>query len=402
MLGVTRLLCATASPGDVLRYGRHSGHLPPHLLHYSADKRPVVVWTLTRRCNLFCAHCYTDSRDRDYPDELSTEEVKAVIDDLGAFGAPVILFSGGEPLLRPDILELIAHAQGRGIRAVLSTNGTLLYPSLVRELAGLGLSYVGISIDGPEHVHDRFRGKKGAFQEALRGLRACREAGLRVGIRVTLTRYNFPYLEEIFRLVEEEDIPRACFYHLAYAGRGRHIARADLSHQETREAVERIFAWAQSCHRRGLEKDILTVDNHADNVYLYLKIRREQPERAREVYQMLRWNGGNQSGIAIACIDNQGYVHPDQFSWFYSFGNVRQRPFSTIWTDTSDPVMAALKDRRGRIGGRCSRCRYFEICNGNLRARAYSYYGDLWAPDPACYLSDEELGIVDGDRAGEE
>jgi radical SAM protein with 4Fe4S-binding SPASM domain len=396
MLGVTRLLCGTATPGDALRYERQAGRLPAHLLHYSEDKKPVVVWNLIRRCNLHCAHCYSDSFDKEYEGELDNGEGRAVIDDLAAFGVPVILFSGGEPLLRPDLFDLIRHAQDQGIRGVISTNGTLITPALAQEMKELGLSYVGVSIDGPEAIHDKFRGKQGAFQESLRGIRSCIDAGVRVGIRVTLTHYNYPHLDELFDLIEEEDIPRACFYHLAYAGRGDRLQsmhRVDLTHEETRDAVDTIFRRTQDMHRRGITKDILTVDNHTDAVYLYLKVREEQPERAEQVYQMLRWQGGNQSGVAIADIDNLGNVHADQFSWHYSFGNVRERPFSQIWTDTTNPVMAVLKNRRGQIKGKCSVCPYFEICNGNLRVRAESYYGDLWAEDPSCYLSDEELGI---------
>ncbi len=396
MLGVTRLLCGTATPGDALRFGRHSGRLPPHLLHYSEDKKPVVVWNLTRRCNLFCAHCYTDSHDREYEGELTTDEALHVIDDLAAFGVPVILFSGGEPLLRKDLFQLIACAKEKGIRGVLSTNGTLITPSVARQLREFGLSYVGISLDGPERIHDKFRGKKGAFQASLGAVRACLDEGIRVGIRVTLTKYNHESVDEMFDIIEREDIPRACFYHLAYSGRGERLQQkhgADLTPEQTRAAVDRIFARTMDFHRRGITKDILTVDNHTDGVYLYMKVREEQPERAEEVYQMLKWNGGNQSGVAVADIDPEGNVHADQFWSAYSFGNVRERPFSAIWSDTSDPVMGVLKDRRGHIKGKCSKCPYFEICNGNLRVRAWSYYGDMWAEDPACYLSHEELGI---------
>lgn len=394
MLGVTRLLCGTATPGDALRFGRLSGELPPHLLHYSEDKKPVIAWNVSRRCNLHCAHCYTDSFDRAYEGELTTAEAKAVIDDLAAFGAPVILFSGGEPLLRDDLPELVERAHRRGIRTVLSTNGTLLIHAVAAELKELGVSYVGVSIDGPQAVHDRFRGMTGAYQEALQGIRNCQDVGLRVGLRVTLTQFSYAHLDGIFDLVETEDIPRVCFYHLAYAGRGDRIIKYDLSHEETRAAVETVFRRTLDFQRRGITKDILTVDNHADAVYLYLKVRETEPQRAAEVLQMLRWQGGNQSGIAVGNIDPLGNVHADQFSGSYSFGNVRERPFSEIWTDTGDEVLAALRDRKGRIKGRCAVCRHFDICNGNLRARAQSYYGDLWAEDPACYLTDAELGIV--------
>jgi len=396
MLGVTRLLCGTATPGDALRFGRESGRLPPHLLHYSQDKKPVVVWNLTRSCNLHCAHCYTDSYDRHYEGELSTVEAMKVIDDLAQFGVPVILFSGGEPLLRADLYELIRYAKEKGIRGVLSTNGTLITRDVARRLGEFGLSYVGVSIDGPEPVHDKFRGKRGAFQEALQGIRSCLAEGIRVGIRMTLTKYNHEYIDDVFRLLEEEEIPRACFYHLAYAGRGERLQEkhgADLTGEETRAAVDRIFDHAYDLDRRGITKDILTVDNHTDGVHLYRRALKEQPDRAEEIYQMLKWNGGNQSGVAIADIDYLGNVHADQFWSTYTFGNVRERPFGEIWMDTSDSVMRILKDRRGQIKGKCSKCPYFEICNGNLRVRAWSYHSDMWAEDPACYLSHEELGI---------
>ncbi|HEU4758751.1 MAG TPA: SPASM domain-containing protein, partial [Dehalococcoidia bacterium] len=248
----------------------------------------------------------------------------------------------------------------------------------------------------PEAIHDKFRGKKGAFRASLAAVRACLDEGIRVGIRVTLTKYNHEHVDEMFDIIEREEIPRACFYHLAYAGRGERLQQkhgADLTPDQTRAAVDRIFDRTMDFHRRGITKDILTVDNHTDGVYLYMKVREEQPERAEEVYQMLKWNGGNQSGVAVADIDPEGNVHADQFWSAYSFGNVRERPFSELWSDTADPVMRVLKDRRGHIKGKCSRCPYFEICNGNLRVRAWSYYGDMWAEDPACYLSHEELGI---------
>jgi radical SAM protein with 4Fe4S-binding SPASM domain len=402
MLSVSRLLNGTVSIGDALRYGRQAGKLPPHLLHYSADKKPVVVWNVTRRCNLHCMHCYSDSHDRAYPGELTTEEGKRLLDDLASFGVPVVLFSGGEPLIRPDIFELGAYAHDLGMRTVLSTNGTLITDDVARRIQAAGFSYVGVSLDGIGPVHDKVRGKIGAFQDALTGLRRCRELGVRVGLRFTVHRKNVDQLPAIFDLLEQEEIPRCCIYHLAYAGRGDRVRAYDLSPDETRAAVDLIFARTRDFHRRGLEKEILTADNHTDAVYLAMTLAREDPVRAREVEQLLRWNGGNQSGIAIGCVDPQGYVHADQFSWQYSFGNVRERPFSAIWTDVSDPRLAALRDRKGRLKGRCRVCRYLDICNGNLRVRAERYFNDFFAPDPACYLTDEEIGIAPGSPEAEE
>lgn len=393
MIGVTRLLCGTATPGDALRYGRSTERLPAHLLHYSMDKKPVVVWNFIRRCNLHCMHCYADARDRDYEGELTTEEALGVVEQLEAFRVPTILFSGGEPLLRKDIFDLASSAVAKGIRCVLSTNGTLITKSIAERIKETGFAYVGVSLDGVGPVHDRFRATPGSFDAALTGIRNCRDAGIRVGLRFTVNRHNAGELPGVLDLLEQEDIPRCCVYHLAYAGRGSKIMADDLSREQARASVDHIFMRARDFHSRGLDKDILTVDNHADGVYLYLKLKGEDTARAEEVYKLLLWNGGNQSGIAIGAIDNLGNVHADQFWWHYSFGNVRERSFGDIWTDVSDPLMKGLKDRRSLLSGRCRECRYLEICNGNLRERAEAASGDVWAPDPACYLTDEEIGV---------
>lgn len=393
MIGISKLYCGTVEPSDALRYGRHSGRLPSHLLQFSHDKKPVVVWNMTRRCNLKCVHCYAQALDRDFPDELTTAEGKALLDDLAVFGCPVVLFSGGEPLLRPDLVELAAHAVAKGMRAVISTNGTLITPQAARELKEVGLSYVGISLDGMEEVNDRFRGVKGAFQRALEGIMACREAGIKVGLRFTMNRRNASEIPAIFDLLESHDIPRVCFYHLVYAGRGSKLMEDDLSHEETRRAVDLIIDRTADLHRRGKPKEVLTVDNHADGPYVYLRMVREGSPRASDVLKLLEMNEGNSSGRGIGCVSWDGRVHADQFWRHYAFGNVRQRPFSAIWSDLSDPLMARLKDKKRYVTGRCARCRWLSVCAGNFRVRAEAATGDLWAPDPACYLTDEEIGL---------
>jgi len=391
MISVTRLYCGTLTPGDVLRYGRKSSESPSELLRYTADKKPVVVWNVSRRCNLRCVHCYSDSENRPYPGELSEPEGKRLIEDLAEFRVPVILFSGGEPLMHPSIFEFIRLAVSKGIRAVVSTNGILLTQEVAARLKDAGASYVGVSIDGLEKTNDAFRGRKGAFRASLEGIRNCVKTSLKVGLRLTLTKRNFKDLEGIFELVEKENIRRVCFYHLVYSGRGGKLREEDISHQETCHALDMIMDWASSCHRKGLEKDILTVDNHADGVYLYLRMLREGRPDTEQVRKLLLWNGGNSSGIGIANIDNQGNIHADQFWQDYSFGNVRERKFGDIWADTNDPLMAKLKDRKPFLKGKCGRCRWLEMCNGNFRARAIAVYGDVWMEDPACYLTEEEI-----------
>ncbi len=391
MISISRLYCGLSAPGDVLRYGSDASAGPSDLLRPMENRKPIVVWNVTRRCNLRCVHCYSDSENKPYPGELTDDEGRKLIEDLADFGAPVLLFSGGEPLIHPHLVEFLGLAVSRGIRAVISTNGTLLTKDMVRKIKDKGASYVGVSIDGLEQTNDSFRGKKGAFRASLDGIRNCVELGVKAGLRLTLTKRNLADLEGIFELVEREGIPRVCFYHLVYSGRGGRLKEEDVSHEDTRRAVDMVIDWVASCRERGLEKDVLTVDNHADGVYLYLRMLKEGRADAEQVRELLLRNGGNSSGIGIACVDNQGNVHADQFWQDHSFGNVRERKFGDLWTDTSDPVMAGLKNRKRLLKGKCGRCRWLDMCNGNFRARAIAVYGDPWMEDPACYLTEEEF-----------
>jgi Fe-coproporphyrin III synthase len=390
MIGISKLYCGAVEPADVLRYGRESGKLPSHLLQFSADKRPVVVWNITRRCNLKCIHCYSSSQDVSYPGELTTTEGKCVIDDLAQFGAPVILFSGGEPLLRPDLPELAQYAVDKGLRAVISTNGTLITKMIARDLQKIGLSYIGVSLDGTQRTHDLFRGKKGAYGAAMEGIRNCRDAGIKVGIRFTVNKRNLQDVGAMFDLLITEEIERLCFYHLVYSGRGSKLKDEDLNSAETRQLLDLIMRRTKELFEIGSPREILTVDNHADGPYLYLKLKEENPARAEEVLELLRMNEGNSSGNGIGCISWDGEIHADQFWRSISFGNVRKRSFSAIWLDKSIELLAKLKEKKKYVQGRCAGCRWLDVCGGNFRARAESD-GDLWGPDPACYLSDEEI-----------
>lgn len=393
MIGISKLYCGTVEPSDALRYGRRSGDMPSHLLQFSADKRPVVVWNMTRACNLKCIHCYARAVSRSRETELTTEQAKTMIDDLAEFGVPVLLFSGGEPLVRPDLVELARYAVAKGMRAVISTNGTLITREKAKELKRVGLSYVGVSLDGMEAINDQFRGKKGAFRAAMEGIRNCQDAGLKVGLRFTINRMNMGEVSRIFDLLEASNIPRVCFYHLVYAGRGSDLIDQDLDHAETRSVVDLIMDRTKDLHDRGMAKEVLTVDNHADGPYLYLRMVRQGNPRAKEVLALLKMNEGNNSGRGIGCISWDGSVHADQFWRHCSLGNILEKPFSQIWTDLSNPLMAKLKDKKRYVKGRCASCRWLDICGGNFRVRAEAATGDLWAPDPACYLSDEEIGI---------
>ena len=394
MIGISKLYCGTVEPSDALRYGRDSGKLPSHLLQFSKDKKPVVVWNVGQRCNLKCVHCYSQSKDIEYPGELNTKEAKAMLDGLAEYGAPVILFSGGEPLMREDLMELITYARDKGLRAVISTNGTLITEEKAEELKKFGLSYVGISLDGLKETNDKFRGIEGAFDDALQGIRNCLKLGIKVGLRFTINKRNAQDIPGIFELIEKEKIPRVCFYHLVYSGRGSRLMEEDLSHEETRNVVDLIIDKTKEAHDRGNKIEVLTVDNHADGPYIYLRLLKEDPKRAAEVLELLKWNEGNSSGLGLACISWDGAVHADQFWREYTFGNVRERKFGEIWEDKSNSLLTKLKDKKHHVKGRCSKCKWLDICSGNFRARAEAYYGDKWEPDPACYLTDEEIGLL--------
>ena len=391
MIGISKLYCGQIEPSDALRYGRHSKSLPSHLLQFSADKKPVVVWNMTRRCNLRCVHCYAKALEEKGRDAISTEQGKAIIDDLASYGAPVMLFSGGEPLVREDLVELAKHATARGMRAVISTNGTLITKEKARELKEVGLSYVGISLDGGEKVHDTFRAVPGSFKKALEGIANCQAEGLKGGLRFTINRRNAGEVHVLFDLVRELEVPRICFYHLVYSGRGSELIKEDLNHEETRAVLDLIMLRTRELFDAGRPKEVLTVDNHADGPYVWMRMQREDPKRAGEVFELLQFNEGNSSGRGIGCISWDGKVHADQFWRNHTFGNVLERPFSQIWDDPHIELLHKLKDKKAHVGGRCARCRFLPVCGGNFRARAEAWHGDIWAEDPACYLTDEEI-----------
>lgn len=396
MISVTKLLFATEYFGDSLRY-TDNAHKARNGVREGMG--PVVVWNSTRTCNLKCRHCYMSSDAKKYQNELTTAEAKQFIDDLADFNVPVLLFSGGEPLIRPDFFELADYAAKKGVRPTLSTNGTLITPEVARKIKDIGVGYVGISLDGLREVNDKFRGKAGAFEAAMNGIKNCVAVDQRVGLRFTINHHNIQELENIFDFIEEENINRVCFYHLVYSGRGNQMMDEDVTAEESRRAMDIIIRRTRDFEERGLKKEILTVDNHCDGVYMYLKALQEgKDELAQQIKKYIAMNGGNRSGMAFAEVDPLGYVHPDQFTQHHTFGNVRERKFGDIWRDTTNPIMAGLKDRKPLLKGRCSKCKFLDNCNGNFRTRAEARTGDFWESDPSCYLTDEEIGITGAEK----
>ena len=354
---------------------------------------PVVIWNLTRRCNLTCKHCYALAVDKEFPGELSTDEAFAVLDDLKAFHVPAVILSGGEPLLRADIHTIANRAKALGLYAALSTNGTLIGPEQIDEIAEVGYDYIGISIDGTQATHDKFRRLQGAYEASMAAVRLCVARGLKVGLRFTLTQDNAHELDAMLGLLESEGVERFYFSHLNYAGRGNHNRKDDAFFAMTRSAMDKLFERCWDGVVAGRPKEFVTGNNDADGVYMLHWVAKHFPDKLDHMQAKLAQWGGNASGVNVANIDNVGDVHPDTMWWHKTLGNVKTRSFSNIWTDTSDPLMAGLKARPRTVKGRCGGCAHFAICGGNTRVRADQVTGDPWAEDPGCYLTDAEIGL---------
>lgn len=380
MISWTKLLTGEYQENESLRYSGREDRIPK-----------IVVWNATSLCNFNCRHCYLDASRIKAPDELNNREAKNFIADLSELGVSALIFSGGEPLLRKDIFGLAGYARDRGIRTALSTNGALITKSAAKKIRESKFHYVGISLDGRELTHDKFRQHRLAYRRALEGLRNCQDEGLKTGLRFTLTKYNFKDLAYVFELAEKESVSRLCLYHLVYSGRGKGLSRQDLNHRETRGVLEFIWRKTLDFYERSVKIEVLSVDNHADGVWIYLKLKRHGSGRAKAALKLLEAQGGNGSGSAIACIGHRGDIYADQFLRTHSLGNIRQRKFSAVWQDDQNSFLLALRNRKARLLGRCKKCAYLTMCNGNFRARAEAVFGNLWREDPACYLTDKEI-----------
>lgn len=396
MIGVSKLLLGRPSESDGLRYIAAEDSGPEQIKyhqHHVKSNKPTVVWNMTKQCNLKCIHCYANATNKPKNDELSTDEGKDFLEDIAKYGCPVVLFSGGEPLLRKDIFELIEYADSLGIRPVISTNGTLITEEFAISVKKAKVKYIGVSLDGLASVNDRFRGVEGAFNSTIIGMKNSLKAGIKTGLRFTLTKHNQHELQGVILKLKEIGVDRCCVYHLDYAGRGKNIAQYDLTSEESRKAISTYFKLTKKHHSDGFFIETLLVGNYCDAGFLYLTLLKEKPEMAEWAYNLLKRNGGDGTGETIASVDHLGFVHANQFWHDYSFGNIRERSFGAIWEDTKDPIMKGLKNKASYIKGRCSvdHCRFFEICKGGSRTRALALTGDVWESDPACYLTDDEI-----------
>jgi len=380
MINISKLYCGLAGKSDDLRYqaGNSFG--------------PVVVYNCTSRCNLRCLHCYSFSEHNHCSNELTTVQAKRLLSALAEVNCPVVLFSGGEPLLRNDLFDLLAKAKQLAMRTVISTNGTLIDSAAAKKLAGLGVSYVGISIDGDQSFHDAFRQSPGCFKAALAGVENCQKAGLKTGLRFTITKQNAAKIPAVFDIAAEANIRRICFYHLVKAGRAKNklnAARYTLNADQTRHAVDTIIEKTKEFVQKELVDEVLTVGNHTDGPYLLIRITSD--EQRATAQRLLLTNGGNKIGEKIASVGWDGSVYPDQFWRNYSLGNVKNQTFKEIWNNPDEPVLKKLRNKSEFADKRCLRCKWFDLCKGNFRFLGSDPSEKNWLLEPSCYLADEEI-----------
>ncbi|MCR4291061.1 MAG: radical SAM protein [Candidatus Scalindua sp.] len=376
MIEVSRILVSEKLENNALRHKRREG------------SAPVVVWCTTKRCNLNCMHCYSGGNAIS-DGELSTNEAKKMLDELKDCGSPFMILSGGEPFLREDVFELGRYAREIGLMIIVSSNGTIVTPKIAAKAAEAGFGYVGVSLDGLAETNNYFRGSRDAYSNALQGMRNLRDAGIKTGLRYTITRLNCHELPGIMDLLVEEGFHRLCVYHLEYAGRGRELMNNDLSPDERRRVVDSLFRKTVEINRHNHDLEVLTVGNYADAAYIYMKVLEEDPQKAEAAYEHFLRNGGEGCGEKLAYIDEVGNVYASQHLKT-ELGNIRERSLKDIWNGDNE-FLWKLRNRESLFHGKCAECRFLKICRGGSRARALAVYDDFGAPDPSCYLTEEEI-----------
>jgi len=378
MIALSKLVGGKATVSKRLTY-KSEEKIPNTLVEAKKNPIPVVVWNITSKCNLRCVHCYANVNSVSEFDTASS-----LIDDLSALRIPVLLISGGEPLMHKNIYDIIKYAKSKGIQVSLSTNGTLIDEEVAGKLKELGVDYVGVSLDGIKETHDLFRGVRGAFEKAVEGLLNAKDEGLLTGVRFTVTKYNLRDVKSILDFVIENEIPRFCLYHLVPSGRADFSM--DITPNERRELMEWLFNKAIDLRDSKEKTEILTVNNPADGVFFYLKLKEIDEKLAEDAFEFLKYRGGDNSGFRLACIDFYGNVHPNQFWFDYTVGNVFKEKFSELWMNPRDELLIKLREKQKYLRGRCGKCKFKEICGG-FRLRALRA-GDVWGEDPSCYLKE--------------
>ena len=385
MINVSKLYCGIENSSDSIRY------------HSDSGKGPIIVYNCTNKCSQNCLHCYSKT-DFIGGKELDTSQAKGLLNRLAEAKCPVVLFSGGEPLERTDIFELLDFSYSLGLRTVLSTNGNLIDSKIAKKIADAGVKYVGISVDGLGKTHDNFRGVKGSFKAAVNAVKFCKYVNLKTGLRFTITNRNFNQIKDIFSLAAQLNIQRICFYHLTSAGQA---VKNNLkcTNQQIRHALSNICDFAQDYTTKGV-REVLTVGNHADGPFILNRLKQKNSPLYEKSLELLERFGGNKIGTKIFAIDPAGNIHPDQFWQNFSLGNVTGKNLEDIFKNSFD----IFKDKTLFAPQKCKKCKWLKICGTNARFLDKDYKSK-WLLEPVCFLKDEEIsaiGVSDAEFANQD
>ncbi len=334
----------------------------------------LVAWELTNACNLACIHCRASAIKEPSQDELSTAEAKHFVDELAEY-KPIIILTGGEPLLRADVYEIARYATGRGLRVVLATNGTLLTHEIARRLKEAGIQRVSISIDGATpHTHDTFRGEQGAFEAALRGIEILKHEGISFQINTTITKRNLDEIPRIYDLALELKASALHIFLLVPTGRGEEIVEDEIPPQD----YERVLNWF---YDKSKDKKLQLKATCAPHYFRIMRQRAkiEGISITKETHGFEAMTKGCLGGSAFCFVSSKGDVYPCGYLPALA-GNIRQKPFAMIWEKSH--VFNDLRDPN-RLKGKCGKCEYRTVCGG-CRARAYAATGDYLDEEPYC------------------
>ena len=357
-----------------------AGAKPAPSLPDGSPKCRLIAWEVTRSCNLACRHCRAEAHPEPYPGELDTAEAKALIDTFPEVGEPIIIFTGGDPMTRADVYELAAHAAGKGLRCVMSPNGTLISPASARRIRQAGFQRCSISLDGAEAAsHDAFRGVPGAFDASLRGIGFLKAAGVPFQINTTVTRDNLESFKKIFRLCDELGAAAWHIFLLVPTGRAADLPGQMINAQE----YERTLNWFYDFRKSTAMQLKATCAPHYYRI-MRQRARQEGLPVTPDTFGMDAMTRGCLGGTGFCFISHTGQLQPCGYLPL-DCGNVRDAPFPELWRQT--PWFLAFRDRR-RYEGKCGRCEYHKVCGG-CRARASSMSGNPLAPEPLCAYQPE-------------
>jgi radical SAM protein with 4Fe4S-binding SPASM domain len=350
----------------------------------------IMIWNFTNRCNLLCHHCYSKA-DANGTDTLTFEQIENTIPSMIKAGVKFVIFSGGEPLIRKDIFDIAQSMKEAGIITYLSTNGMYIGDKNAKKIVDT-FNYIGISIDGTKEQHDFFRGQKGSYDKAIEGIKHIQKAGGNAGIRFTLTKETQKSFYFMFDLVENLGCNKLYISHLVYSGRGLDNLKIDISKKQRRKYVEFIIDKAFQYYKDDKDIDLVTGNMEMDAILLLQRFEKDYPNFVENLTKKLKSWGGNSAGNKLGNMDWVGNVKPDPF-FPQTIGNYLKEDFDKIWLDKTNELLKKLRQTPRKIGGKCSNCKYIDICNGGSRSRAKTIYDNFWAEDPSCYLTNEEIGV---------